>query len=174
MNSLYSTSEAQREAQSDAQREAAFRVLACLVDGVYHNDLTFICNDWYVTSNLAEPLSIDSIKPIILKLIPVGRLDILFAKAQKKPNPKLGLLCEIETKRRLALLSSLIRKINDVWKYNIWAMQAYTIYNCKEIEGLYIIECNPTCNPHHEGSDYLFIYDNIAVEYLHNNKMRVF
>jgi hypothetical protein len=168
MDSLYYVDE---DADANAVKEA-IKFVAEFVNGIFHRGNILICNDRHIASHLRIGFN----KPLILNLVNVGRMDILLSKTKPKhaPAPRLELEWQIESKRRLAMLTSLIIKINETWKYNTWATSAYNVYNCQEIRGLYIVECNPSYDPRHKWSDYLFVYEDVAMEYSHNNNMRLF
>jgi hypothetical protein len=144
----------------------AIKFVAEFVNGIYHRNNILICNDVRIGLHLYNSFS----KPLILELETIGTMDVLLSKTKlkKAPSPQLELRWKIELKRIGDLLTSLIIKVNDIWKHNTWATSAYTIYNCKEFQGLYIVECNPNYDPRHKLSDYIFIYKDTSIEYSHH------
>lgn len=142
-----------------------------MVGGICRMGMLLICDYWQISCYLASHLSKPENDPITITLIDIGQLDKLVAKNNitVKNAYKLPLKILMERDRLRLFVASIITKIATYWPLFNTPLEAFMIYNCKEIPDLFVVEYNPTGDPLHQNSDYLIIYESVILEYSHGS-----
>ena len=136
---------------------------------IIRNHDRLICDDFHIVSFLNALVKKNDDDPIILTLISIGNLVKLIEKTSKhkkesRQNQNRKIRKELEYVRLVGFLNKLITNIQSKWPFVFQFINnddSIDIYNCNEIPGLVIIERNNRMN----NSNYLFIHNNIILEY---------